>query len=123
MKNIYTKEIETKGTLDLNKFLTDMSIVRISLETDDSLHNTIENLDNKVNTLIKLIKFQDKAGALKQWQSIFSSLNDLPDRYFSVLNKSSEQNQVLIDKFKLDPEVEKHILGIVSQSKSGTLNV
>jgi hypothetical protein len=123
MKNIYTQEIETKKTIDLPKLLTEMSIVRISLDSTDTLHTIIEGLDNNINMLFKLIKVQDKPGALKQWQTIFNDLNNLPDKYFSVLEKSGEQNQVLIDKFKLDPEVEKHILGIVSESKSGTLNI
>jgi len=122
MKNIYTEEIESKGTLDLNKLLGDMAVVRISIASDNPLHEIIATLDEKVNTLIKLIKVQDRNGAIKQWQNIFNTLKTLNNNYFSCLEKSSAQNKVLIDKFKLDPIIEKELLGIVSKSKTGTLN-
>jgi|SaaInlLV_10m_DNA_4_1040232.scaffolds.fasta_scaffold43104_2 hypothetical protein len=122
MKNIYTTEIETTGNLNIEKFLMDLSIVRINIDENNDIHSFIETLNNDITELIKFIAFQDKKAAIKQWKLIYSDLGELPNAFFVVLDKCQADTAELIEKYRLDPDIEKKLLGIVEASKTGTLN-
>jgi len=122
MKNIYTTEIETTGNLNIEKFLMDLSIVRINIDENNDIHSFIETLNNDITELIKFIAFQDKKAAIKQWKLIYSDLGELPNEFFVVLDKCQADTAELIEKYRLDPDIEKKLLGIVEASKTGTLN-